>query len=291
MSVHNRFNRIPRRYPQGPPPAAAAQWLLSLALIWPAGISPAIWQGAGRPSDAGAAVPLAQAAPSRTCDGSTLPAPNGLNYGGQIAYAGLAAIDCVDTAWWGPELEPVEAVSIMLRFEVGYLVYHIHVREAATRKYNEYCAAGAWTAECINSFWAYYQAILEAGRSVDRIARFGGERYFSTYVSAAREVTRSPSLRGQAGHTYRPSEWVVILEENAAESVWEWAQGLQAGSRPDEAFLRVDYLEFFDYGLERRTQVRERIALVLSFDQLAGETSPCRPVGWGCNLARAPYTQ
>ncbi len=224
------------------------------------------------------------------CPGTVLAAPPGLRHGGPAAYAGLAALDCVDTAWWGESLEVAEAVAIMLRFEMGHLISHPAVVEAAARKYNEFCLEGAWSARCFNGFWAYYQAILDAGDSVDRMAGFGQERYFGFYMQVAQRVIANPGLGGQVGHANRPSEWVVILEETATEPVWKWAQGLRVGSADNQVFFRSDYAEPIRMGPAQQVASR-RVVLVLSFKQLAAESSPCRPAGLGCNLARAPYTR
>jgi RHS repeat-associated protein len=170
--------------------------------------------------------------------------PDGLSdrpYGSEIIIigpGGKQAWEAFNTlqeneGWWGNELDAEEAMILVLNAEFGPLIYQNEdgtwyvppeVIEAATRKYNQFCSGGPWSANCFNGFWAYMQSITDVlinQNQIDNLANhpnyYDPER-MTYYRSQARSVMNNPELGGQV--LDRPSDWAnasislaVYLEE------------------------------------------------------------------------------
>lgn len=57
-----------------------------------------------------------------------------------------------------------EVGSEILAIDEGEYITDPAIREAAARRYNEFCSDGSWSAKCINSYWGYYQPIRNASK-------------------------------------------------------------------------------------------------------------------------------
>ena len=83
--------------------------------------------------------------------------------------------------------------------------------EAVTRKYNEFCSGGSWTAECFNGFWAYIHPITDVLVNPSMLNNLANNpRYYDSeelakYESLASEVLHNPELGGYMKD--RPSDW------------------------------------------------------------------------------------
>ncbi len=191
--------------------------------------------------------------------------PPGMGADGPAGYAGIAALASQQDAWWGATLSPLEAVAIVLRFEVSTAIYkdetgwHMNptALEAATRKYNQFCSGGAWSAACFSGFWGYYQPIIDAATSASQIEDILDDDLYTSsggvYMTSAGSVINNPGLGGQV--RTRPTGWVTLYAYN--DVTYKSAKDLSQGSASNQAFYIYKY----------RGLGNTPIFLILSIDQ------------------------
>jgi hypothetical protein len=123
--------------------------------------------------------------------------PPGLNEYGLAAWTGLITIASMEGAWWGDELDSVEAMMILLDDEVGNELYWNDfpqpVVDVMVNQYNNYCGGGPWTIRCLNKFWGYSEIIRESEANPEGSERFDYPNYL-------------PQLRGLATGILNHSE-------------------------------------------------------------------------------------
>jgi len=156
--------------------------------------------------------------------------PFGVGTEGEQAWAGLIRLSSYTGAWWGNELDSEEAIAILLFYEFGEMAYWDIGKEAwtlppeiietATRKYNQFCSGGTWTADCLQGFWGYSQVIREATKQYmfDKIRNTNLKGlYDGAFMGLARSVMTNPQLGGQRSD--RPSEWATLRKSVNPETL------------------------------------------------------------------------
>jgi hypothetical protein len=68
--------------------------------------------------------------------------------------------------------------------------------EAMTHRYNQYCSNGAWSSECVNSFWGYMQGILEPDRNGLANYQAVMKDYLTSASTLAQTIINSPKAGG-----------------------------------------------------------------------------------------------
>jgi RHS repeat-associated protein len=110
---------------------------------------------------------------------------------GEKAWSGLNTLQNMTNAWWGIQLDALEAMMILLDHEFGVELYWLDfpqdVIDVAVNKYNLYCQAGPWSASCMNGWWGYSQVIREHTAPPG-----GGDRLklYPDYVPRLRELAQ-----------------------------------------------------------------------------------------------------
>jgi RHS repeat-associated protein len=145
------------------------------------------------------------------------------------AYTTLAYLASLDGEWWGEELSAQEAIAMVLYLEAsvaleedanGVFVMNSDVREAITRRYNEYCSAGPWSAGCFDGFWGYYEPLVNGSR-LDEIQginlydfTYDQNYYGNVYMRTAAIVATNFSIGGIDTHPNCPTHWVTLSESS-----------------------------------------------------------------------------
>ncbi|WP_320447927.1 RHS repeat-associated core domain-containing protein [Candidatus Roseilinea sp. NK_OTU-006] len=175
----------------------------------------------------------------------------GLTQDGKAGYAGISTLAAQTGAWWGDNLSAQEAVAITLRFEASIIMYKTRgqwsmpsaAMEAMTRKWNQFCSDGAWSASCYNGFWGYYQPIRDAATSRDKLQNildanlYNSKLYGDVFIRLAGDVINNPALGGQRAD--RPSEWVTLFKSNG--DTYNRALQLTMGPASTQAFYIYNY--------------------------------------------------
>lgn len=156
--------------------------------------------------------------------------------GGQQAYDGLKTLQDRGGGWWGDTIDAEEALMMLVNHEFGNLYggdlsapndLPPKVRELIIRRYNEYCSGGAWSATCLNSFWAYSEPITNVVSSVPDVSQSAIDNLrehprYSTHATqlanTAHEIFNSPNLGGE--NKTRPFHWATVNVNNESWGYW-----------------------------------------------------------------------
>jgi hypothetical protein len=90
------------------------------------------------------------------------------------------------------------------------------IREAAARRYNEFCSSGSWRAKCLNSYWGYYQPIRTASSSkqaerLDNVINEAiDESIRSTFYSFSADVINHNVVGNSGYDSNEPFGWVNV---------------------------------------------------------------------------------
>lgn len=144
--------------------------------------------------------------------------------GGQQAYDVFVTLQNEVGAWWGSDLSAEEAMMMFVNHEAGHTLYqdaegnwHIlpELLEAITRKYNQFCSGGPWTAECFNGFWSYSHPLTNvvsphASIRAAAIKNIRTNSRYTTHLAGLRQIARQiMNNKSLGGHRDdRPSDWV-----------------------------------------------------------------------------------
>ncbi|MEW5985320.1 MAG: RHS repeat-associated core domain-containing protein [Chloroflexota bacterium] len=159
---------------------------------------------------------------------------------------------------WKLELTPEELLAFLLSQEVGDLIDNPLVEEAITRRWNEYCSGGGWSASCVNNFWAYYSPMHNLYASSTLQSAFTDVTTWVGYVDDAYRVAHTPGLGGWQAD--RPWGWATFTNLANPQTFDRFKDGgLTQGGGSDQAYSASQYIENGVY----------KLFLVLSPDQQA----------------------